>query len=200
MQSATAANPIETASVRGFENLLKEHHRKAYAFAYRLAGNREDAEDLVQDSFVRAFRARERFDASRPFDRWLFRIISNLFIDRLRARPRQLPLSLDAPMEGHDGDTLSSEIPDADADPSRILMGQAMDERLQAALNSLPPAFRQTVVLADVEGMSYEDVAEALGCAVGTVRSRLHRARTMMRDHLGGSPSRRSASLVLAAA
>jgi len=200
MSSATAVTPAGTVSVRGFESLLREHYRKAYAFAYRLAGNREDAEDLVQDSFIRAFRARERFDPSRPFERWLFRIISNLFVDRLRARPKQMPLSLDAPMEGNDGDTLSSEIPDIDADPSRLVMRTVMDERLQEALNSLPVAFRQTVVLADIEGMSYEDVAETLGCAVGTVRSRLHRARTMMRDHLTGRRRRRGLSLALSAA
>jgi len=164
-----------------FEDLMRDHYRKAYAFAYRMTGNREDAEDLTQEGFVRAYRAYERYDPSRPFDRWLFRIIANLFVDLLRSRPKQSPLSLDAPLEGNDGDTLYSEIADERADPSMLVMQNLMDEDLQDALNRLPAGFRQTVMLTDVENLSYEEAAGILGCAVGTIRSRLHRARMMMR-------------------
>jgi len=174
-----------------FDRMLRDHHRRAFSFAYRMTGDREDAEDLTQDAFVRAYRAFDRYDRSRPFDRWLFRIIANLFVDRLRAKPRQAPLSLDAPMEGDDGDSLFSEIPDEESDPSRVIMRNVVDERLQGALNDLPHQFRQTVLLTDLDGMSYDDAAEVLDCAVGTIRSRLHRARVMMRDTLAGSPARR---------
>lgn len=183
----------EPSSLRGanFDALMKEHYRKAYAFSYRMTGNREDAEDLTQDAFLRAFRAYDRYDPSRPFERWLFRIIANLFIDRLRSRPKQTPLSLDAPLEGADGDTLFSELPDDDADPSRIMLRDVVDERLQVALAHLPATFRQTVLLTDLEGMSYEEAAKILNCAVGTIRSRLHRARVLMRNTLAGKPSGR---------
>lgn len=174
-----------------FEQLIRDHHRRAFSFAYRMTGNREDAEDLTQDAFVRAFRAMERYDPSRPFDRWLYRIITNLFIDRLRSRPRLSPVSLDVPLEGMDGDPMASEIPDEEADPAGLVLRGIMDERLQTALNDLPPQFRETVILTDVEGMSYEEAAEVLGCAVGTIRSRLHRARLMMRETLAGRRVRR---------
>ncbi|NLI01253.1 MAG: sigma-70 family RNA polymerase sigma factor [Chthonomonadales bacterium] len=180
--------------VSDFDRMLRDHHRRAFSFAYRMTGNREDAEDLTQDAFIRAYRAFDRYDRTRPFDRWLFRIIANLFVDRLRAKPRQTPLSLDTPMEGDDGDSLFSEIPDEEADPSNVILKEVMDERLQAALNALPPQFRQTVLLTDLEGMSYDEAAEVLECAVGTIRSRLHRARVMMRDTLAGKGTRRRRS------
>jgi RNA polymerase sigma-70 factor (ECF subfamily) len=172
-----------------FEDLMSAHYRKAYSFAYRLAGNQEDAEDLTQEAFLRVYRSFQHYDPSRPFERWLFRIITNLFVDSLRARPKQMPLSLDAPLEGNDGDTMFNEIPDAEADPARHVMREIMDERIQKALNILPPAFKKTVILTDIEGMSYDEASQILGCAVGTVRSRLHRARMMMRAYLTGKAS-----------
>lgn len=185
-----------------FDELFLSHKRRAFAFALRMAGNREDAEDITQEAFLRAYKAFDRYDGSRPFDRWLFRIIANLFVDRLRVRPKQLPLSLDAPMEGSDGDAMFSEIPDMDSDPAQQALRETMDERLQEALAILPKDFRDTVMLTDVDGMSYDEAAEVLGCAVGTIRSRLHRARTMMRDHLQGrtkSTRRRASHFMLRA-
>ena len=179
-----------------FEELMKSHYRKAYSFAYRLAGNQEDAEDLTQEAFLRVYRSFQHYDSTRPFDRWLFRIISNLFVDTLRARPKIAPLSLDTPIEGNDGDTMFSEIPDVDSDPANQVLREVMDERIQGALNALPPAFRKTVILTDVEGMSYDEASKILGCAVGTVRSRLHRARLMMRATMAGRTiSKRRAKL-----
>ena len=117
MPTAQASGASHSLSAPDFDRMLREHHRRAFSFAYRMTGNREDVEDLTQDAFLRAYRAFDRYDRTRPFDRWLFRIIANLFVDRLRAKPRQAPLSLDAPMEGDEGDSLFSEIPDEDADP-----------------------------------------------------------------------------------
>jgi RNA polymerase sigma-70 factor (ECF subfamily) len=172
-----------------FDRLMKENYRKAYAFAYRMSGSREEAEDITQEAFVKAYRAFDRYDTSRPFERWLFRIIANLFVDRLRSRPKRAVLSLDTPVEGVDGDSLYSDIPDERSDPARIVVESVMDERILAALNSLPEPFRETVVLTDIEGVGYEEAAEMLGCAVGTIRSRLHRARVMMRNQLLRSPA-----------
>jgi RNA polymerase sigma-70 factor, ECF subfamily len=198
---ATDEKPLgATASQPTFEDLLREHHRKAYSYAYRLCGNREDAEDLTQEAFIRAFRAIDRYDPNRPFERWLFRIISNLFVDTLRSRPRQAPLSLDSPMEGQDGDALFNDIRDDESDPSRLVLREIMDEKLQRAVDSLPPVFRQTVILTDIQGMGYDEASEVLNCAVGTIRSRLHRARVMMRDVLAGKPSRRRVAPSLAPA
>jgi RNA polymerase sigma-70 factor (ECF subfamily) len=103
-------------------------------------------------------------------------------------------------MEGQDGDALFNDIRDEESDPSRMVLKEIMDERLQRAVESLPPVFRQTVVLTDIQGMGYDEAAEVLNCAVGTIRSRLHRARVMMRDALAGRPSRRRIASGLATA
>lgn len=178
-------------SLCDFDRIIREHHRCAFRFAYRMTGNREDAEDLTQDAFLRAYRARDRYDGARPFDRWLYRIIANLFVDRLRTRPRTVPLSLDLSAGSGRTQETYAEIADEDADPSRLVLRDIVDEELQRALNALPMAFRQTVLLTDVEGLSYEDAADVLDCAVGTVRSRLHRARRLMRTHLSAGAASR---------
>jgi RNA polymerase sigma-70 factor (ECF subfamily) len=191
MQSATSVGTRGNRAVADFDSLFREYHRRAYNFAYRLTGNRDDAEDLTQEALLRAYRARERYDPARPFDRWLFRIMSNLFIDRLRARSNVSILSLDVPPPTSDGEIAPTDIADENSDPSRIVLREVMDERLQNALASLPPQFRETVLLTEVEGMSYDEAANQLGCAVGTVRSRIHRARGLMRESLSGKPTRR---------
>ncbi len=175
-------------SRKPFENMMRDHYRKAYSFAYRMAGNREDAEDITQEAFVRAYRAYDRYDPERPFEKWIFRIISNLFIDSLRGRPKKNTLSLDSPMEGNDGEEIYNEISDPNSDPANIVLREVVDEKIQGALNSLPSQFRETVILTDIEGLSYEETADLLGCAVGTIRSRLHRARVMMRSFMDGKP------------
>ena len=185
-----SVSQFETTVRLPFENMMRDHYRKAYSFAYRMAGNREDAEDITQEAFVRAYRAYHRYDPTRPFEKWIFRIISNLFIDSLRCRPKKAVLSLDSPLEGIDGDEIHNEIADPDSDPAQIVLKEVVDEKIQGALNSLPFQFRETVILTDIEGLSYEDTAQLLGCAVGTIRSRLHRARVMMRAFMDGKPSK----------
>ena len=111
--------------------------------------------------------------------------MSNLFVDDLRRRPKSRGQSLDQPLEtGNKSDDVYLEIPDNHSNPERIVMHDQLDGHIQAALNSLPKDFRMTVVLADIEGMSYEEISNAMGCSIGTVRSRLHRGRKLLRDKI----------------
>ncbi len=178
---------IEHARVdkKEFEELVRLHHRQAYNIAYRFAGNHADAEDIVQEAFLRAYRFFDRYNRSMPFENWLYRIISNVYVDELRKRPRAKIQSLDQPIvkQGQEMD-IRLEIPDPKGDPGTQLMEKALDERIQNALDSLPIEFKKSVILADVEGLSYEEIAETLGCSLGTVRSRLHRGRKMLRSKL----------------
>ncbi|HLK60077.1 MAG TPA: sigma-70 family RNA polymerase sigma factor [Chthonomonadaceae bacterium] len=165
-----------------FEKLVERTQRQAYNIAYRMTGNRDDAEDLTQEAYLRAYRSFGTYNRQLPFEGWFFRILSNLFIDLMRRRPKQKPLSLDQPMGDEESeDNLLLQIPDEQANPERNLMDQVMDERLQAALSSLPEAFRVAVLLCDVEGKTYEEIAQVMGSSIGTVRSRIHRGRTMLR-------------------
>lgn len=168
-----------------FDKLVRRCHRQAYNIAYRLTGNHADAEDLTQEAFLRAYRFFDRYNRSMPFENWLYRIMSRVFIDELRKKPKFPIQSLDQPLPGSDSENeLLLEIPDPDSDPQTILMNQTLEENLQLALNSLPTEFRIAVILADIEGLSYEEIAATMGCSLGTVRSRLHRGRKMLRKKL----------------
>ena len=168
-----------------FEKLVERTQRQAYNIAYRMTGNRDDAEDLTQEAYLRAYRSFGTYNRQMPFESWFFRILSNLFIDLLRRRPKQKPLSLDQPMGDEENEeNLLLQLPDEEANPERNLLDQVMDERLQAALATLPEAFRVAVLLCDVEGRSYEEIAQIMGSSIGTVRSRIHRGRSLLRRQM----------------
>ncbi len=164
-----------------FEVHLRATHRQAYAFACRLTGNSNEAEDLVQETFVRACRFFHRYDPSYPFTGWLYRIMSNAHIDMVRRRGRLKTTSIDS--TGFDGES-AWDLPDESARPDRNLMSAQVDAALQAGLAGMNADFRAAVVLADIEGLAYEEVAEAMGTSIGTVRSRIHRGRKQLREYL----------------
>lgn len=172
-----------------FEELLQRHMRQIYRVAYRLTGKQDDAEDLAQEAIVEAFRAFDRYQPGTYFDRWVYRIMTRTHIDTVRRRGRRREVSLDAPIAAT-GDSLAALLGDVRDDPQYQTEVTHLDGEIQAALDRLPEEFRTAVVLADIEGLSYDEVAAAVGCPVGTVRSRLHRARDMMRQalrpHFGG--------------
>ena len=170
-----------------FDALVNRCHRQAYNIAFRLTGNHADAEDLTQEAFLRAYRFFDRYNRDMPFENWLYRIMSRVFIDELRKRPRFKTQSLDQPLNpGASGDAeILLEIADFESDPEHQLMSDSLDEHLQSALNALPEEFRIAVILADIEGLSYEEIAETMNCSLGTVRSRLHRGRKLLRRKVG---------------
>jgi RNA polymerase sigma-70 factor (ECF subfamily) len=164
-----------------FESLLRDSHKQAYSLAFRLTGNATEAEDLVQESFLRAYRFFHRYDEGLPFTSWLYRIISNAHIDTVRRRGRLKTTSIHS--AGEDGNSVW-ELPDTVNAPDKALMENSLAAPVQSALMSMTPEFRTAVLLADVEGMAYEEVAEIMRTSVGTVRSRIHRGRKQLRNHL----------------
>jgi len=180
-----SSNRQETQKVAEFEDLAHRYHKQAYNIAYRMTGNHADAEDLTQEAFVRAFRFFGNYRRDWPFDNWLYKIMSNLFVDDLRRKPKARLQSLDQPLDnGGRSDDIYLEIPDAAANPERMMLSHELDEQIQRALSSLPSDFRVTVILADIEGMSYEEISQTMNCSLGTVRSRLHRGRKLLRNRL----------------
>lgn len=164
-----------------FESLIRDTSKQAYGLAYRLTGNAAEAEDLVQESFLRAFRFFHRYDDSLPFTSWLYRIMTNAHIDMVRRRGRIRTTSLEG--AGSDGSS-TWDLPDHEASPDRAMIENSLDDTVQQGLMAMTPEFRTAVLLADVEGMAYEEVAEIMGTSVGTVRSRIHRGRKQLRSHL----------------
>ncbi|HOK54008.1 MAG TPA: sigma-70 family RNA polymerase sigma factor [Armatimonadota bacterium] len=179
----TAASAALSEDRRIFDELVQRYHKQAYNIAYRMTGNHADAEDLTQEAFIRAFRFFAQYKRELPFDSWLYKIMSNVFVDMLRRRPKAQIRSLDQPIATEDGEAVI-EIADDSAGPEEQLMSREMDSRIQAALNSIPEDFRLAVIYADIEGLSYEEIADAMNCSIGTVRSRLHRGRKLLRDRL----------------
>jgi len=157
-----------------WDEVVRTHSARVYRLAYRLSGNRHDAEDLTQDVFVRVFRALESY---RPgtFEGWLHRITTNLFLDRARRKQR---IRFEALPED------TERVPGSERSPEQAFAEDRFDDDVQAALDGLPPDFRAAVVLCDIEGLSYEEIAATLGVKIGTVRSRIHRGRAQLRDAL----------------
>jgi RNA polymerase sigma-70 factor (ECF subfamily) len=164
----------------GFLSLLKRFGDKLYNFAYRLSGNAQDAADLFQEALSRAFRHWDRYDASKPFDAWVGRILYNAHLDEVRRYARKHTVSLDAPSPVEDGQW-TDLLPGRDADPADEAARLERDRMIQKALASLPPDYRAAVALCDVEGCSYERIAEIMQCPLGTVRSRIHQGRILFR-------------------
>ena len=179
----------QTSRRAEFDRLVERYHKQAYNIAYRMTGNHADAEDLTQEAFVRAFRFFGNYRRDWPFDNWLYKIMSNLFVDDLRRRPKAHLQSLDQPLDLSGSGEVYLEIPDSGSNPERMVMSQELDEYIQRALTSLPNDFRMTVILADIEGLSYEEISAAMKCSLGTVRSRLHRGRKLLRAKIASFES-----------
>ncbi|HSV75331.1 MAG TPA: sigma-70 family RNA polymerase sigma factor [Chthonomonadales bacterium] len=177
-----------------FDGLFARSYGRAYKLAYWMLGDAAEAEDVAQDAFVRAWRHFDRYDRSRSFDTWLGRIAANLCIDRIRRIRRAPTCSLDAPIPTESGDSVVRFDPaDEGADPSDRVLKRVVDERLHRALQKLPAEYRAAVLLSAVEDLSYQEIAESLRCPIGTVRSRIHRGRVMLRQALEADPSWRLA-------
>ena len=158
-----------------WDEIVREHSTRVYRLAFRLTGNPHDAEDLTQEVFVRVFRSLANYQPG-TFEGWLHRITTNLFLDQARRRQR---IRFDA-LSDERAERLTSSAPSPDA----AYADRMFDDDVERALATLPPDFRAAVVLCDVEGLSYEEIAEILGAKLGTVRSRIHRGRTMLRAAL----------------
>lgn len=181
--SAVRADQYTREELAHYEAIVQRYARHVYNIAYRMAGNEADARDLVQEAFLRVYRALRRVEPDAPLERWLYRIVSNLHIDLLRKRPRTRVESLDAPVETARGE-VSREIADLESSPEAILDREQLDVAIQRALGTLPQELRLVVVLSDIEGLAYEEIATMLRIPLGTVKSRLHRARQALQQRL----------------
>jgi len=158
-----------------WDEVVTQHSARVYRLAYRLTGNPHDAEDLTQEVFVRVFRSLSSYTPG-TFEGWLHRITTNLFLDQAR---RKAKIRFDALADDAD-----SRIPSRAVAPDTQVMDGLFDDDVELALAELPPDFRAAVVLCDIEGLTYEEIADVLGLKLGTVRSRIHRGRSMLRKAL----------------
>ncbi|MDQ3627811.1 MAG: RNA polymerase sigma factor SigE [Actinomycetota bacterium] len=177
MITATGSGDDRTSSadVGTWEEIVQQHSARVYRLAYRLTGNPHDAEDLTQEVFVRVFRSLDSFTPG-SFGGWIHRITTNLFLDKARRRSR---FRFDGFIDGAE-----ERLPSRSPSPDVAYADGRFDSDVETALAALPAEFRAAVVLCDVEGLTYEEIADVLGVKLGTVRSRIHRGRTMLRKAL----------------
>jgi RNA polymerase sigma-70 factor (ECF subfamily) len=166
---------------RAFGELVSRYESKVYSLALRMVRNPEDAEDVLQDTFLRAYRGIKSFQGASTFSTWIYRITANSALMRLRKK--QLPT---VSIEDQDERETPVNIADWTPGPAEQLMTQELQHEMDEAIEALPPEFRQVFILRDIEERSNAEVAEILDLSVAAVKSRLHRARLKVRNRLAG--------------
>ena len=177
----------QKADVAAFNEIVGRYKGKIYNYLYRMTGNAEDAEDLTQEVFVRMYSHIHSFRAEASLSTWLFRIAGNLCVDAFRRKKKERGVvsSLDAPIFSDDEDSNATrDVPDLKAAPEILFSRKELGGQIETALAKLPPKLRSAVVLHDVEGLAYEEIAAVEGIPLGTVKSRIFNARVALREYL----------------
>ena len=162
-------------AVNAFEKLVTEYERAVYAIAQRMTGNAEDAADMTQETFIKAYNSLSSFRGDSKFSVWLYRIANNVCLDFLRSKSRRPTVSLST--EDDDGEETQLDIADESQSPELLLESSLTRDAVRRGLDSLPPDYKQILLLREIQGLSYEEIAAALGIESGTVKSRIFRAR-----------------------
>lgn len=174
---------VQGGDVAAFDSLVRKYRERLFSVVYNLTANREDAADLVQDAFIKAFSSVHRFKGNSAFYTWLYRIAVNGALSHLKRHRLRRFFSL----ESVNDEMASSEIVEAlaeKAQSSQAAMSRELQEKLNEALQKLSPKHRTVVVLFEIEGLSHQEIAEIMGCSEGTVRSRLHYAKQQLQSFL----------------
>jgi RNA polymerase sigma-70 factor (ECF subfamily) len=179
----TLVRAAKQGDVAAFEELVRRYDRNVFRIANHITHNAEDAEDVVQEAFLKAYQNLNRFQEQSKFYTWLVRIAVNEALMKLRRRRSDKTVSMDQDIETEE-DTIPREIADWSPNPEQQFKQEELKEILSKTIQGLPPSFRTVFVLRDVEGLSTEETAEALDLSVPAVKSRLLRARLQLRERL----------------
>jgi len=176
----------QEGQMSALEELVSRYQRLVYVTLYQLAPDRNDINDLTQEVLLRMCRSIKSLRNPKTFKYWLNRIITNLFYDELRKGPRQLKtISLDEPMyDDSDDGSPARDVPDASEVPDKLALNSELDQKIQEAIRDLPEQFRTIIVLREIQGLSYEEIASLTETNIGTVKSRLARARLKLQEVL----------------
>ena len=172
---------------RAYRELVQRFQRPVYSVAIRMLRSAEDAEDVTQETFVRVFRALDRYDLSRSFEAWLFTITTRLAIDLMRRR-RVRPVSLSR-QDPESGEEHTIDIVDPGLGPDETTSHAEEERHAKDLIDSLPAHYRIVVMLRHQQDLSYEEISESLHLPLGTVKARIHRARALLKNRLQGPPS-----------
>ena len=174
-QEAAVIRRVLDGDGNAFEALVAAYEKNVYNLALRMTGNAQDAEDMAQEAFVKAYTSLPGFRGDSKFSVWLYRIVSNVCLDFLRRQNRRPASSLS--QEDEDGEETQMDIPDESQSPEQLLERSLTQEAVRRGLQSLSAEQRQILLLREIQGLSYEEIAETLDLEAGTVKSRIFRAR-----------------------
>ena len=174
-QEAAIVRKVLGGDANAFETLVLEYEKNVYNIALRMTGNSEDAADMTQEAFIKAYNSLQAFRGDSKFSVWLYRIVSNVCLDFLRSKNRRPTVSLS--VEDDDGEDTQLDVADESQSPELLLDRKLTRDSVRRGLDSLPPDYRQILLLREIQGLSYDEIAQALSLEVGTVKSRIFRAR-----------------------
>lgn len=174
-QEAEVIRRVQKGDGNAFEALVTAYEKNVYNLALRMTGNAQDAEDMAQEAFLKAYNSLDSFRGESKFSVWLYRIVSNLCLDFLRRQKRRPASSLS--VEDDEGEETQLDIPDVSQSPEELLERRLTREAVRQGLAQLPAEQRQILLLREIQGLSYEEIGQALSLEPGTVKSRIFRAR-----------------------
>ena len=174
-EEAQIVQQVLQGDVNAFEDLVTEYEKNVYSLTLRMTGNAEDAADMTQETFIKAYNSLSAFRGDSKFSVWLYRIATNVCLDFLRSRSRKPTVSLS--MEDDDGEEVELDVADDSQAPERLLERGLTRDAVRRGLKALSPEYRQILLLREIQGLSYEEIADVLSLEVGTVKSRIFRAR-----------------------
>ena len=173
--------------IDAFDELVRRYEKRIFNFAFRVAGNYDDASDVAQEAFIRVFNSIHTFRGDANFTTWVYRIVTNVFLDERKKSKAHRQTSLDDFIELEEN-SVSRQFEDEGPAPEEIVETKERDKAVQNAINSLPEYQRIIVTLYHTQNLSYEDIAEVLQLPIGTVKSRLNRARLALKEKLENMP------------
>ncbi|MCZ0756907.1 RNA polymerase sigma factor SigW [Anoxybacillus sp. J5B_2022] len=174
---------IQKGDQNAYAEIVELYKDKVYRICYRMLGNRHEAEDAAQEAFIRAYVNIDTYNPTMKFSSWLYRIATNLSIDKLRKKKPDV--YLDEEVSGTEGLTMYSQLPATDASPEDTVESLELQETVQKAIEKLPEKYRSVIVLKYMEDLSLQEISEILDLPIGTVKTRIHRGREALRKHLG---------------
>lgn len=170
-------------NVEAFEELIKQSQKRVFNIAYKMMGNYDDANELAQEAFIKAYKSIKKFKGNSLFSTWIYRITTNVCLDELRRRRNKKTISLDEEIKYNDGE-IKWQIKDESPGPEKIFGEKEFKRLVNQYIESLPVDYKTVIILRDIQGFTYKEIAEILNSPEGTIKSRINRARKALRDIL----------------
>lgn len=175
----------KSGDIEAFEQLVISCQKKVFNIAYRMIGNYEDANELAQEVFLKAFRSIKKFKGDSLFSTWIYKVTANVCLDEIRKRKKKVVISLDQEIEFNDGE-VKRQIPDNAPTPDMEAETNELKSAVNESIAQLPDDYKSMIVLRDIQGFSYDEISKIVNCPEGTVKSRINRARQALKKILQG--------------